>query len=117
MNDLARGRSGTWSKYKVNRGQEFVIGGYTGRNPFDALIVGDYEGGKLYFVAKARNGFVPRVRREVYRRFKDLEITTCPFVNFPEKRRTQWALTAEQMKECRWLKPQLVVQIEHRMDS
>jgi bifunctional non-homologous end joining protein LigD len=23
-----------------------------------------------------------------------------------------WALTAEQMKECRWLKPQLVTQIE-----
>ena len=27
-----------------------------------------------------------------------------------EKRRTMWALTAEEMKECRWLKPKLVAQ-------
>ena len=105
-------RTGAWSKYKVNHGQEFVIGGYTAGNPFDALIVGYYEGGKLHYVAKVRNGFVPRVRQEVYRRFKGLEIDTCPFVNLPEKRRTQWALTAQQMKECQWLEPKLVVQIE-----
>jgi bifunctional non-homologous end joining protein LigD len=30
----------------------------------------------------------------------------------PEKRRTMWALTADEMKECRWLKPKLVAQIE-----
>jgi hypothetical protein len=40
-------------KYKVNRGQEFVIGGYTpGGNPFDALIVGYYEGERLLYAAK-----------------------------------------------------------------
>jgi ATP-dependent DNA ligase len=33
-------RSGLWSKYRINLGQEFVIGGYTPGNPFDALIVG-----------------------------------------------------------------------------
>ena len=27
-------------KYMLKRSQEFVIGGYTTRNPFDALIVG-----------------------------------------------------------------------------
>jgi bifunctional non-homologous end joining protein LigD len=38
-------RSGAWVKYKINRSQEFVIGGYTvGIDPFDALIVGCYEG-------------------------------------------------------------------------
>jgi ATP dependent DNA ligase-like protein len=36
----------------------------------------------------------------------------CPFTNLPEKRRTMWALTADEMKECRWLKPKLVAQIE-----
>jgi bifunctional non-homologous end joining protein LigD len=35
-------RSGAWLKYKINRSQEFVIGGYTAGNPFDALIVGLY---------------------------------------------------------------------------
>jgi DNA ligase D-like protein (predicted ligase) len=105
-------RTGAWCKYKVNRGQEFVIGGYTPGNPFDALIVGYYEGDGLHYVAKVRNGFVPRVRQEVYRRFKGLEIDRCPFANLPEKRRTMWALTTEQMKECIWLKPQFVAQIE-----
>jgi ATP-dependent DNA ligase len=34
-------RSGAWLKMRVNRGQEFVIGGYTiGGNPFDGLIFG-----------------------------------------------------------------------------
>jgi bifunctional non-homologous end joining protein LigD len=33
--------------------------------------------------------------------------------NLPEKqRRTQWALTQEQMKDCVWLNPELVAQIE-----
>ena len=29
-----------------------------------------------------------------------------------EKKRTQWALTKEEMKNCVWLKPALVAQIE-----
>jgi bifunctional non-homologous end joining protein LigD len=105
-------RSGAWCKYKVNQGQEFVIGGYTVGNPFDALIVGYYEDAKLHYVAKVRNGFVPQLRREVAKKLKGLEIDACPFANLPEKKRTQWALTAEGMKECRWLKPRLVAQIE-----
>jgi len=105
-------RTGAWVKYKVNRGQELVIGGYTPGNPFDALIVGYYEDGKLLYAAKVRNGFVPLVRREVASKLKGLEIDTCPLSNLPEKKRTQWALTREEMKGCVWLKPQLVAQIE-----
>jgi DNA ligase D-like protein (predicted ligase) len=105
-------RTGAWVKYKVNRGQEFVIGGYTPGNPFDALIVGYYEGDRLLYAAKVRNGFVPLVRREVASRFEGLEIDTCPFANLPERKRTQWALTKEEMKNCVWLKSELVAQIE-----
>ena len=105
-------RSGAWVKYKVNKAQEFVIGGYTPDNPLDALIVGYYEGGKLIFVSKVRNGFVPRLRREVWQKLKNLETDVCPFCNLPEKKRTQWALTREEMKNCIWLKPELVGQFE-----
>jgi ATP-dependent DNA ligase len=105
-------RTGAWVKHKVNRGQEFVIGGYTPGNPLDALIVGYYEGERLLYAAKVRNGFVPQVRREVAGRFKGLRIDTCPFANLPEEKRTQWALTKEEMKNCVWLKPELVAQIE-----
>ena len=59
-----------------------------------------------------RNGFVSLVRREVAGRFQALEIESCPFANLPEKKRTQWALTKEEMKKCVWLKPGLIVQIE-----
>ena len=42
-------RSGAWLKYKVNKSQEFVIGGYTPGNPLDAVIVGYYDGDKLIY--------------------------------------------------------------------
>jgi bifunctional non-homologous end joining protein LigD len=105
-------RSGAWLKYRINRGQEFVIGGYTPDHPFDALIVGYYEGDKLLYAGKVRNGFVQQVRRDVYRKFKDLETDSCPFANLPEKKRTMWALTREEMTNCVWLKPNLVAQVE-----
>src|SRR5262245_20102334 len=105
-------RSDAWLKYRINRGQEFVIGGYTPDHPFDALIVGYYEGDKLLYAGKVTNGFVPQVRRDVYRKFKDLETDTSPFANLPEKKRTTWALTREEMKNCVWLKPELVAQVE-----
>lgn len=105
-------RTGAWVKYKINRGQEFVIGGYTPGNPFDALIVGYYQDDQLIYAAKVRNGFVPDIRRDVFLKLKRLETKNCPFANLPEKRRTPWALTREEMKNCCWLKPELVAQIE-----
>jgi bifunctional non-homologous end joining protein LigD len=41
-------RSGAWIKYRVNRGQELVIGGYVpGAHGLDAIIVGYYRGEDL----------------------------------------------------------------------
>jgi len=75
-------------------------------------VLGYYEGPELKFVGKVRSGFVPHTRRDVYKRFEALKIDKCPLVNLPEKRRTMWALTANEMKECRWLKPVTVAQFE-----
>jgi ATP-dependent DNA ligase len=41
-----------------------------------------------------------------------LEIDTCPFANLPEKKRMQWVLTKEEMKNCVRLRPELVAQVE-----
>ena len=71
-----------------------------------------YDDQKLIYAAKVRNGFVPRLRRDVWQKLKGLEIASCPFVNLPEKKRTQFSLTREEMKNCVWLEPQLVAQIE-----
>jgi DNA ligase D-like protein (predicted ligase) len=108
-------RSGAWQKMRVNRGQEFVIGGYThGTKTFDALVFGYYEGGKLIYAARTRNGFTPATRAARFKNFKALEIKECPFVNLPEPRGGRWGqgLTAAKMKECTWLNPRLVAQVE-----
>jgi DNA ligase D-like protein (predicted ligase) len=107
-------RSGAWRKMRVNAGQEFVIGGYTVGDPFDAVVFGYYEGRQLIYVARTRNGFMPTSRRSLFEKFRGLEILECPFVNLPETNSGRWGqgLTKEKMKECRWLRPVLVGQFE-----
>lgn len=108
-------RSGAWIKRRINRGQEFVIGGFVpGSHGFDSLIAGVYEKKRLHFVAKVRNGFVPRTRDELFPDLKMLMIEDCPFVNLPEEKSSRWgeAFTSEKMKACRWVKPVLVCQVE-----
>jgi ATP-dependent DNA ligase len=107
-------RSGLWSKYRINLGQEFVVGGYTPGNPFDAIIVGFYRGKDLVFAGRIRAGFVPATRREVFATLKGLKIAKCPFVNLPEKEPGRWGqgLTAEKMKSCIWVEPEVVVRID-----
>jgi bifunctional non-homologous end joining protein LigD len=108
-------RTGTWVKYRINRGQEFVIGGYfPGPHGFDSIIVGYYEGNNLMYVARTRNGFVPASRRQVFSKLKHLVTPECPFVNLPETGRSRWGeeLSAEKMKKAVWLRPEAVAQIE-----
>jgi bifunctional non-homologous end joining protein LigD len=109
-------RSGAWVKFRVNKAQELVIGGYRiGKNYFDNLAVGYYDdAGKLIFIAKLKNGFTLDQKREVFERLKGLETKRCPFDNLPEPKnaRRGEALTAEAMKNYRWIKPELVAQVE-----
>ena len=108
-------RSGAWIKYRVNRGQEFVIGGYfPGAHGFDSLIIGYYDGDNLMYVARTRNGFVPASRRQVFSKLKHLVTPACPFVNLPETRRSRFGeeLNGEKMKKAVWLRPEAVAQIE-----
>jgi len=108
-------RSGAWIKYRVNRGQELVIGGFVpGARGLDSIIVGYYRGGALIYVARVRNGFVPASRRQLFDKLRTLVIPECPFVNLPEAHRSRWGegLNAEDMKKCVWVRPDLVAQIE-----
>ncbi len=109
-------RSGSWQKMRINQGQEFVIAGYTiAPRHFDALIFGYYEDGKLLYTGRTRNGFTVASREQLYKRISELEIHECPFANLPESRSGRWGLglTAEKMRDCRWLKPVLVGQFEY----
>ena len=77
-------------------------------------VFGYYEGDKLIYVARTRNGFTPATRVQLFKKFKPLESPDCPFVNLPETKRGRWGrgLTKDKMKECVWLKPVLVAHIE-----
>jgi len=99
----------------VNQGQELVMGGYIpGPHGFDSLIVGYYRGKDLVYVARVCNGFVPASRRQVFEKIRPLVSPTMPFVNLPDKHKSRWGdeLTAEKMKQCVWLRPEAVAQIE-----
>ena len=107
-------RTGSWIKHRVNQGQELVIGGYIpGPHGLDSIILGYYRGKELIYVARVRNGFVPASRQQVFEKLAPLVRAKCPFVNLPEKERSRWrqGLTAEDMKKCVWVRPQLVAQI------
>ena len=108
-------RSGAWQKMRINRSEELIIAGYTpSLKNFDALIVGYYEGDKLFYAARTRSGFTPASRAELFKQIRPLEIEDCPFANLPEKKAGRWGegLTAPKMKDCRWLRPVLVGQFE-----
>jgi DNA ligase D-like protein (predicted ligase) len=108
-------RTGVWSKYRVNLEQEFVIGGYIPSNlGVDSLVVGFYRGKDLLYAARVRAGLVPATRRQVFERLRSLKATKCPFANLPEPAAGRWGegLTAEKMKECIWVRPELVARIQ-----
>ena len=67
-----------------------------------------------YLVEALRNGFVPASRRQVFERIRALVSPTMPFANLPDTHKSRWGdeLTAEKMKECVWLRPEAVAQIE-----
>jgi DNA ligase D-like protein (predicted ligase) len=108
-------RTGLWRKQRLNRGQEFVVGGYVPSHlGVDSLVVGFYRGQDLYYAARVRAGFIPATRLKVFDAIKHLKTAKCPFVNLPEKEAGRWGqgLTAEKMKLCVWLRPEAVAQID-----
>jgi DNA ligase D-like protein (predicted ligase) len=107
-------RTGIWSKYRFNRCQEFVVGGYVpSQLGIDSLVLGVYRDKKLYYTARVRAGFIPATRRRVFEAIQHLISTKCPFVNLPQMEPGRWGegLTAEKMKQCVWLKPEAVAEI------
>ena len=108
-------RSGSWAKYRLNSGQELVIGGYIpGTHGLDAIVVGYYRAEDLIYVARIRNGFVRASRRQVFATLNPLVISECPFVNLPETHKGRWGegLTAADMEKCVWVRPEIVARIE-----
>jgi len=104
-------RSGVWAKFRLNLGQELVIGGdVPGAHGVESIIVGYYKESKLIYVARVKNGFVQETRRQAFAKLRPLVIADCPFENLPETEKGRWGtgLAAEDMKKCVWVRPEPV---------
>jgi hypothetical protein len=80
VSDRARGSTSvrTWNKNLLSEGY------VPGSRGFDALLVGVYENKQFIFAAKVKNGFVPRVRDEIFPALKALRTAKRPFGSVPE---------------------------------
>jgi ATP-dependent DNA ligase len=108
-------RSADWLKWRANRGQEFVIGGYIPNGDIlDSLLVGYYHGRDLIYTASVRAGIPSQFRRVLVPHLEGLRISRCPFANLPETTEGRWGegLTAAKMAACCWLHPFIVARIE-----
>jgi len=111
-------RAGTrvtsWVKFKLNKVQEFVVGGYKpDGGSFQSILVGYHEKANLVFAGKVRQGFNPGIRAKLLKAMTPLLSSRCPFSNLPSSRKSHFGegITAEEMKELCWLKPNLVAQV------
>jgi bifunctional non-homologous end joining protein LigD len=107
-------RVATWLKFKINKAQEFVIGGYKpDAGNFQSILVGYYDGRELLFAGKVRQGFNPYSRARLLESTKPYLTNKCPFANLPSSHTSHFGegITRTEMKELCWLKPKLVAQV------
>jgi bifunctional non-homologous end joining protein LigD len=103
-------RPGTWVKCKLQRSDDFLIGGYIpSGQTLSEILVGKPEGDHLVFVESVDRGFVPRTRKQVFNRLAKLARRSCPFSNLPE--RSVRGMNADKMKRVQWVSPRVVVEI------
>jgi bifunctional non-homologous end joining protein LigD len=103
------GRNRDWIKSKCSHRQEFVIAGYvpstTGANAIGSLVLGLYENGKLVHVGRVGTGFSAKVARDLWTLLEKRRADKQPF----EQR-----LSADERRDVRWVKPELVAEVEFR---
>jgi bifunctional non-homologous end joining protein LigD len=80
-------RSASWLKVKATQTADFVIGGYTrgkgARAPLGAVLVGQWDKGKLRYASHVGSGFDERTLAQTKDRLDRLHRKTCPFVEQP----------------------------------
>jgi ATP-dependent DNA ligase len=98
-------RSRDWLKFKCERGQELVIGGYTppqgSRTELGALLLGYYSGGELRYAGKVGTGFNRATLRELGSKLRRIRRKTPSFAD----------ADAIREKGVSWVEPRLVAEI------
>ncbi len=99
-------RSRAWFKLKIEKRQEFVVGGWTeprkSRSLIGAILLGYYDGeGRLVYAGHTGTGFSGASLRDMFARLRRLERRESPFTTTPR--------TNEQ---AHWTRPAVVVEIK-----
>lgn len=103
------GRGKSWVKSKCSARQEFVIGGYVpstvSRKAIGSLALGAYEDGKLHHVGRVGTGFGADMAEALQTKLERIRADENPFEN---------ALTADERRGVRYVRPELVAEVEFR---
>ncbi len=107
-------RSSAWLKLKIRPEQELVVGGWTpgegNARDLGAVAVGVFEDGRLRLAGKVGSGFDGRTRRLLRERLAPLETDEPPFDPAPPRDyRGRWG---GELREVRWVRPELVIRAE-----
>jgi bifunctional non-homologous end joining protein LigD len=98
-------RSRDWLKFKCDKGQELVIGGFTApkgsRAEFGALLLGYHDGDALRYAGKVGTGFDHETLRDLGAKLRSLAREQPPFTDAASIR--ERAVT--------WVDPKLVAQV------
>jgi len=108
-------RSKVWLKIKAHKRQEVVIGGFTknegSAKKFSSLLLGVYEGNKLYYVGKVGTGFADKLQTEMMAQFKPLIVDKAPFAGVPDVNSPSRFRPNPPKATAYWLRPELVCEI------
>ncbi|MFI5228096.1 MAG: DNA ligase D [Gemmatimonadales bacterium] len=98
-------RSRAWLKLKIERRQEFVVGGWTeprkARQFLGAILVGYYRDGDLVYAGHTGTGFTQQSLTLMYRQLRRIERRTSPF-----------SATPKTNEPAHWVRPEVVVEIK-----
>jgi DNA ligase D-like protein (predicted ligase) len=95
-------RSPFWLKVKAVKSDDFVVIGWMGEQPFDALVVGFYEDGRLLPCGTVGGGYDDDAMRLLRGRLVELASEDSPLEPPPIM-----------VRPVRWVKPELVVSIRY----
>ncbi|MBR0666387.1 hypothetical protein GXW71_18650 [Roseomonas hellenica] len=103
------GRAGIWLKVKCSSRQEFVVAGYVpstaSGTAIGSLVLGAFMGERLQHVGRVGTGFTQATARDLYERLEARRAATSPFAG---------RLTVAARKGVRFVRPELVAEIEFR---
>jgi len=95
-------RSPFWLKVKAVKSDDFVVIGWMGERPFDALVVGFHEDGRLLPCGTVGGGYDEETMRTLREKIVDLASSDSPLEPPPVM-----------VRPVHWLRPELVVSVRY----